>query len=57
MIYFEYHPMLLFFDRKLFTKITKQAKEEKRKNGPMAVVLLRRYFEMTEERKDGTQNG
>jgi hypothetical protein len=39
-------PILIKPDVMLFRKIEKAAKLEKRKPGPMAVILLERYFAM-----------
>lgn len=37
-------PVLIKLDPKLFARIEKIAKGEKRKPGPMIVILLERYF-------------
>ena len=36
--------VLIKLDEKLFRRIEKIAKSERRKPGPMAVILLERYF-------------
>jgi hypothetical protein len=37
-------PVLIKLDDKLFAKVEKLARGEKRKPGPMVVILLERYF-------------
>ena len=37
-------PVLIKLDKDLFRRVQQIAKEEKRKPGPMVVILLERYF-------------